>query len=328
MNIKNILLCLLLGLLCFSSCKQDAKKTVPTVEKPRVKVPAFNSDSAFQFVAKQLEFGIRVPGTESHRACRDWFIQKFESYGADVISQDFTATIYTGEKWPASNIIARFNPDKKERVILSAHWDSRFIAEEDPDEGRKDNPIPGADDGASGVGVLIEIARIIQNNPIDLGVDIILWDAEDQGERGNANNDWWCLGSQYWCKNMHTKNYRAKYGINLDMVGAKNPTFCKDEVSRVYAGQILNKVWGLAQNMGYSDMFVDKNTSGLVDDHTYVNQLAKIPMIDIINQPEGKSFVDHWHTHADDLSAINKRTLRVVGQVVTAVIYKESDGSL
>ena len=239
MYIRIFSISLLLCLFCFSSCKQDPKPTAEVV-KPRVKVPSFNADSSYNYVAKQLEFGVRVPGTESHKACKEWFIEKFESFGADVISQDFTAEIYTGDKWPASNIIARFNPKKKDRVILSAHWDSRFIAEEDPEKDRKDDPIPGADDGASGVGVLLEIGRVIKNNPIDLGVDIILWDAEDQGERGNSNNDWWCLGSQHWARNQHVKNYKAKWGINLDMVGAKNPTFCQDEVSRVYAPQILN----------------------------------------------------------------------------------------
>jgi len=170
-----------LAITLIAACKNEPAK--PIVEKkPRVKIPAFTADSAYQYIAKQLDFGFRVPGTPEHKACKEWFVQKFESFGADVIAQDFTAEIYTGDKWASSNIIAQFNPEHKDRVILSAHWDSRFIAEEDPDRKRKEDPIPGADDGASGVGVLLEIARVIQANPIDLGVDIILWDAEDQGE--------------------------------------------------------------------------------------------------------------------------------------------------
>ena len=329
MNFKNYTASIFaLLLLCIVSCKTDSTKTVAEKKKPAAKVPAFNADSAYVYIEKQLDFGIRVPGTESHKACRDWMLQKFKSFGADVIAQDFTAQIYNGEKWPSTNIISQFNPEKKERIILSAHWDSRFVAEEDPDDKRKDEPIPGADDGGSGVGVLIEIGRILKNNPIDLGVDIILWDAEDQGQRGSDIAEEWCLGSQYWSRNKHTKGYRAKYGINLDMVGGKNPRFCKEGISLQYAGNVLNKVWGLAQNMGYSDMFVNDVAPGLTDDHTFINRIAKIPMIDIINQPDGAGFVKHWHTHSDDISAINKRTLRVVGQVVTAVIYKESDGSL
>lgn len=326
MKIKALLLLLTLALL--QACKPDPKPIAP-IAKPTVKIPAFNQDSAFAFIEKQLSFGVRVPGTASHKACKDWMISKFESYGANVIGQDFNASIYTGENWPATNIIAQFNPDHKNRIILSAHWDTRFIAEMDPDKKKKDQPIPGADDGGSGVGVLIELARLLADNPIDLGIDIILWDAEDQGANGeNAPKDTWCLGSQYWSKNKHKKNYRAKWGINLDMVGAKNPSFGKDEVSQVYAGVLLDKVWTLAQNMGYSDMFVNDKTGGLTDDHLYVNRIAKIPMIDIINQPKTPTrFMEHWHTHGDDIDNIDKRSLQVVGRVMTAVIYKESIGT-
>jgi len=322
-----------LALLVMTSCRQDPKKSgnaapIPTA-KP-IQIPAFNQDSAYVFIEKQLDFGTRVPGTASHKACKDWFVQKFQSYGATVIEQDFTASIFNGENWPSTNVIAQFNPEKKQRVILSAHWDSRFIAEMDPDKKKKEMPIPGADDGGSGTAVLIEIARILKNNPIDMGVDIILWDAEDQGDPSGKVKDSWCLGSQYWSRKKHKKNYRAKWGINLDMIGAKNPRFGQDEFSRHFAGQLMTKVWTLAQNMGYSDMFVNEETRGLTDDHVYVNQIGRVPMIDIINQPRDSktSFMGCWHTHCDDISIIDKRSLRVVGQVVTAVIYKESVGQL
>jgi len=313
-------------------CKDDSNSsTASTTEVKPIRIPAFSSDSTYSHIEKQLSFGVRVPGTDGHKACKDWMVSKFKSYGADVIEQDFTANIYTGEKWPATNIIAQFNPENKKRVILSAHWDTRFIAEEDPDSSKRDQPIPGADDGASGTAVLIEMGRLLQQHPIDLGVDIILWDAEDQGNRSkDAKEHTWCLGSQYWAGKKHKKNYRAQWGINLDMIGAKNPRFGQDEASKYFAGQLLNKVWTLAQNMGYSDMFVNEDTGGLTDDHLYVSREGKVPMIDIINQPAGTDthFMDKWHTHGDDIDNISKRSLRVVGQVVTAVIYKESVGQL
>lgn len=326
-------LALMAGFCLIQACKSDPKVNTDATatEKAKAVVPAFDKDSAYYFVEKQLSFGPRVPGSEGHAACRDWLKEKFEDYGASVIVQDFTANIYTGESLPASNIIAQFNPGHKERVILSAHWDSRFMAEEDTDKDRKDDPIPGADDAGSGVAVLLEIARQINNNPIDLGVDIILWDAEDQGQRGNQNSELtWCLGSQYWSRNKHTKKYQASYGINLDMVGGKNPRFGKDGVSMYYAPKVMNKIWKLARTMGYSDMFVDEKTGGITDDHKVVNEMAGIPMIDIINQPVGTetSFVSYWHTHDDDIHNIDKRTLKAVGQVVLAAIYKESDGSI
>ena len=307
-------------------------QNVTTPSAPPVKIPAFNADSTFLFIEKQLSFGTRVPGTETHKECKDWLVGKFKSFGAEVIEQDFTANFYTGEAAEATNIIAQFKPKMNKRIILAAHWDTRMFGDKDPDPKMRDKPIPGADDGGSGVAILLEIARLLKENPINMGVDIILFDAEDQGKTGdggNANNSYWCLGSQYWAKNKHKSNYTAQYGILLDMVGAKNPTFGKDDISRQFAGQQVEKLWTMASRMGYSDMFVNRNTGGIIDDHVYVNTIAKIPMLDIINRSPNtaSSFQKCWHTHCDDLSVIDKRTLKVVGQVVTAALYKESTGN-
>lgn len=316
------------------SCGGDtATKTPPTEVKgdaSKLKIPSFSGDSVYQFVQKQVDFGPRVPGSEGHIACKEWLVEKFESYGAKVIEQDFTANIYTGEALPSTNIIAQYNLNYKKRILLSAHWDTRMFADKDPDIELRDDPVLGADDGGSGVAVLLEVARLLKNNPIDMGVDIVLFDAEDQGQSGNAPKEYWCLGSQHWSKNLHTKNYKPKYGVLLDMVGAKNPTFGQDEVSRYYAGEFMNKYWSLANGMGYGGMFVNTNTKGLTDDHVFVNQIANIPMFDIINQPPSSQtgFQKCWHTTCDDMSTISKRSLRIVGQVVTAALYKESIGNL
>ncbi len=307
-----------------SKPKSENKATPKTV-----KIPAFVTDSAFAYIEKQLSFGPRVPGTETHAACKDWLVTKFKSFGAEVIEQDFEASFYTGTKAASTNIIAQFNPKMSKRIILAAHWDTRMFGDKDEDPNMRDKPIPGADDGGSGVGVLLEIGRLLQENPIDMGIDIILFDAEDQGKSGDGPATYWCLGSQYWSKNKHKSSYQAQYGILLDMVGAKKPTFGQDEYSLQYAGPQVKKLWTLAQRMGYSDMFVNQKTSGLVDDHVFVNTIAKIPMLDIINRSTNteSSFQKCWHTHCDDISVIDKRTLKVVGQVVTAAIYKESIGT-
>lgn len=308
-----------------ATLNKPQKESTPTA--PPVKIPAFIADSSFVFIEKQLSFGPRVPGTPTHKACKDWLVQKFESYGADVIEQDFVANFPNGEDAASTNIIAQFKPKMSKRVILAAHWDTRMFGDQDEDPTMRNKPIPGADDGGSGVGILLEIARLLNENPIDIGIDIILFDAEDQGKSGGA--EYWCLGSKHWARNKHKSNYKAQYGILLDMVGAKNPMFGIDDTSRQYAGAQVEKLWTLASRMGYAGMFVDRSTGTIIDDHVYVNTIANIPMLDIINRtPNTKSsFQKCWHTHCDDISVIDKRTLKVVGQVVTAAIYKESTGN-
>ena len=313
-----------LALIILQSCR-DNKEQITTPPK-KVTVPAVNKDSIFSFLEKQLEFGYRVPGFPEHKACKDWFIQKFESYGADVIEQKFTGDFLGKTNVDGYNIIAQFNPAMRKRVLLAAHWDSRLIGEKDADESKRNSPIAGADDGASGVAALIEIARLISENPIDMGVDIILFDMEDQGEK-EGDVESWCLGSQYWSKNLHKRGYKAKFGILLDMVGAKNASFGKEYYSRNFASKYVDKVWSLARRMGYSDLFVDIDFAAITDDHYYVNQYAGIPMLDIVNYDlKNNKFADYHHTSNDNIEVISKRNLRVVAQVVTAVIYNESAG--
>jgi hypothetical protein len=256
-----------------------------------------------------------------------------EHYGARVKVQEFKASFQNIKDADAFNIIGQINPEKSRRILLAAHWDSRSRSDHDLDEANHNKPVLGADDAGSGVAVLLEIARIINENPIDLGIDIIFFDAEDQGDSGDACqiSCSWSLGSQYWSRNIYPKNYKPEYGILLDMVGAKNASFYKEGISMSYASEQTNKIWTLAQRMGYSDFFIDKRTSSIIDDHVFVNTIARIPMLDIINmKPESgdQMFQKCWHTQCDDMSGIDKRTLRVVGQVVSAVLYKESGNSL
>jgi len=317
----------LLAIMILSSlvaCRQDAPETKEIkATKAPAKIPPVNADTLYSFVEKQLSFGHRIPGTTGHKAAKDWIVAKLKSYGAEVEIQEFKASFYDVKDVDAYNIIASFNPKDTHRVLLAAHWDSRMVAEKDSDKSKRDEAIMGADDGGSGVAGLLEIARVISQNPIDLGVDLIFFDAEDNGTP-NENNKTWCLGSQYWAKNKHDKNYKAKFGILLDMIGAKGAVFGKEGVSQKYAKQYHDKIWDLAQRMGYSDLFVDTAFSGIEDDHVYVNR-AGIPMLDIINYDlQTNKFAHYHHTHKDDISVIDKRVLRVVTQVVTSAIYKES----
>ncbi|WP_235291595.1 M28 family peptidase [Portibacter lacus] len=330
MKIKYLYFLLIIGFAMFS-CKSDPKpQTVETKLKARAKVPVFNIDSSFSYLEKQLDFGFRIPGTAEHEATKDWLVAKFKEFGLSVKVQKFNTTIFNGQKMPGYNIIAQINSEHADRVIIGAHWDTRFIADKDPDEENHDDPIMGADDGASGVAAILELARTISQNPIDMGVDFILFDVEDQGDMGGDVTTW-ALGSQYWAKNKVPKNYSADFGILLDMIAAKGARFGREGYSMRDAGHVMDKVWKLAQNMGYSDLFQDYNAGGIADDHVYMNQ-AGIPTIDIISipNPDNKesSFGSYHHTVADNIDIIDKRNLRVVGQVVLAVLYRHSDGTL
>ncbi len=320
----------ILGFLLFLfttiSCRSDrTTQTTATPDATPVSIPAFDRDSALAYLRQQVDFGPRNLGSEGHDACRDWIISKLRQFGTDVTVQSFTADLYTGESFPATNIIASINPAQTRRIVLAAHWDTRHIAEKDPDTEKRKQAILGADDGASGVAVLLEIARTIQSNPLNLGVDLVFFDAEDQGDNNGAS-DTWCLGSQYWSRNLSQQN-RAQYGILLDMVGSKGATFPKEGISVHYANNIVEKVWSLAQSMGYGHYFVNDQVGQLVDDHLFVNQIAGLPMIDIINHT-GQSFGKYHHTHEDDMDIIDRNTLRAVGQVVIALLYKESVGAI
>ena len=332
---KTIYPALFLFLSLATGCKPEPKPSAPPPPPgSEVAVPKFNRDSAFHFVQKQVDFGPRVPNTKSHLACKNWLTGQFEKYGLKVTVQPFKAKAYTGEVLNGFNIIAQYNPAAQKRILLAAHWDTRHIADSKLNKEKRDQPIPGADDGGSGVGVLLEIARQLQNHPANIGVDFVLFDAEDHGNDASADPqpETWCLGSQHWAKNLVPPAYRPKYGILLDMVGARNTRFPKEGVSMKFAPHIVDKVWALGRQLGYDRFFVNETAGAVTDDHYFVNTIAKIPMIDIIGMPTppgtNNSFGRHWHTHDDNMQVIDARTLRAVGQTLLAVIYREAAGRL
>ena len=319
-------------------CKSDSAKpgTPPVTQTPKpatpqVPVPVFNADSAFFFVKKQVDFGPRVPNTDAHRKCAAWLAGEFKRHGLTVIEQKFQAPHYKGGTFNGINIIGQYKPENPRRVLLAAHWDSRFHADQDTEN--KEKPILGADDGGSGVGVLLEIARLLGEQPLDIGIDFVLFDAEDQGNDADDNQDHsktWCLGAQHWSKNLHKPGYMPLFGILLDMVGGANPKFQKEGISMQAAPGIVEKVWSTAASMGYSNIFVPEMGGAVTDDHYFVVANARIPMIDIISRPgtTKSGFVPHWHTHDDDMKAIDKNTLRIVGEVVAAVVYRTGSNSM
>ncbi len=318
-----LLFCLFLLFAC--SNEPPLKKKEPL--KTKITVPEFNADSAYYFVEKQVGFGPRVISSKAWRDCAIWLERKFKAYTPNVMVQEARITTYDKRNHTLKNIIASFSPEKNNRIALFAHWDSRHIA--DYDTKNQNSPILGANDGGSGVGVLIELARHFNDRKPNIGVDIILFDAEDYGQPENSGfpimQDSWCLGSQYWSKNPHKPNYFARYGILLDMVGAKDATFRHEEFSSYFAPNILQKVWRKANQLGYRNHFVFENSKQVLDDHYYVNTIIGIPTIDIIEYDPATetNFNKHWHTHKDDMDNIDKNTLNAVGQTLLEIIYNE-----
>lgn len=324
-----ILLSIILSMVLLNSCgkKPTTKEHQIEANTPAVQLPVFNADSAYFYVKTQVDFGPRVPATLPHAKCASYLSETLQRFGATVIEQQGEATLYDGRTIALTNIIGSFLPEKKERILLCAHWDSRPYADMEEDPSKLRTPILGANDGASGVGVLLEVARQIGKQNPTMGVDIIFFDLEDWGTpefyQGKQLPDTWCLGSQYWGRNKHQDGYRAQYGILLDMVGAPAAKFYKEQVSTYYAPHIVEKVWHQAHTLGFDTYFINQQGGAITDDHVYVNQLANIPCINIIQyDPESSTgFGTYWHTHDDTMRHIDKNTLYVVGQTVLSMLY-------
>lgn len=307
-----------------SAAKQTAAAT-----KADLQTPNFVADSAYHYVAQQVAFGPRVPNTPAHLACADYLAAKLRDFGAEVIVQEAEVRAFDNTRLQIRNIVGQFQPEKSNRIMLYAHWDSRPFADYDPDPARRNEAILGANDGASGVGVLLEIARQLGQHPTHPGIDIIFFDAEDYGQPDHLDlpyqPDTWALGSQYWGKNPHKRDYYARFGILLDMVGAPNAQFYREQYSLQMAPRLVDHIWGIAGELGYGNQFNYGKGGMIVDDHVYVYQHRQIPSVNIIQyEPtSATSFGHYWHTHKDTMDNIDKGTLKAVGQTVLEVIYRE-----
>ena len=313
---------------CGSSKKSDTQLDNTEVAAEQVKVPSFNADSAYSYVAKQVSFGPRVPNTKAHQECGTYLADQLEKFGAKVYNQYADLVAYDGTILKSRNIIGAYNPDAKKRVMLCAHWDCRPYSDNDEEKFHR-TPIDGANDGASGVGVLLEIARQLQQQAPAIGIDLIFFDSEDYGTpdfyKGKYKEDTWCLGSQYWGRIPHVADYKARFGILLDMVGGKDATFYYEGYTQRTANNAMKKVWKAAHKLGFNRYFFKEEGGEVVDDHVYVNRYRQIPCVDIIDfDVKGRNgFNPTWHTQEDNLEHIDRNTLQAVGQTVLQVIYNE-----
>lgn len=318
-------LALLLGS-CKNNTEDEGETPAPEAVAP---LPAgatnFSGDTAYNYVKRQVDFGPRVPGTPAQKATANWLQEKLRQSCDTVYRQDVTVKGGDGTALPCHNLIGVINPAAPKRYLLLAHWDTRPWADEDTQN--KDQPIDGADDGASGVAVLLEIARQLKAAPLpaNLGVDILFVDVEDWGK-----NEWgdssYGLGTQYWAKNQHVPGYTAAGGILLDMVGAKEARFPLEYTSTENAGSLQQEVWRAAGEAGFSSYFLYEQGNGITDDHTFINSLTRIPTIDIIHLQRNSMtvFPAHWHTHNDNMSVIAPATLEAVGKTVLQFLRRQA----
>lgn len=287
--------------------------------------PVFSADSAYQFCERQCAFGPRVMNSDAHDACGRWIQRQFAAYGLTVTTQLTALRGFDGTPLKATNITASYRPELTDRLLLCAHWDSRPWADNDPDSANWHKPVMAANDGASGVAVMLELARLLQqHDSAAVAVDFVCFDAEDWGVpqwSDAADADSWALGSQYWSAN-NSKSY--DYGILLDMVGGQGAKFYREGYSLEHASTIVDKVWQAAAAAGYGSNFINKEMGYVTDDHVPVNEKAGIPCVDIINHyPDCRqsSFGPTWHTVSDDMQHIDRNTLRAVGQTLVQLIY-------
>lgn len=306
---------------CSLTAKSDKSTNGSATDTIATAPVKFYADSAYAFIARQCDFGARVPGTDAHRRCGDYLVATLKAFGTTVSEQNGKVTTFDGVTLNARNIIAQINPDSTNRILLLAHWDCRPWADKDPDEAKRTQPMMGANDAASGVGVLLEMARAMQKQKPNIGIDIILVDVEDWGD-DNGGEDTWALGTQYWAKNMHQQGYHPMFGILLDMVGAEGATFYQEYYSLQYAQSVVQEVWRIAATLGHGSMFVNEQGGGITDDHLPVNR-AGIPCIDIIDMRMGSQygFFEGWHTTDDVMRHINPATLAAVGETLLTLIY-------
>ncbi|MBE7175530.1 MAG: M28 family peptidase [Mucilaginibacter polytrichastri] len=321
---------LLLFSLCFFGCRNSATNTestdagTPDADSVVLVSPDFSADSAMAYIKKQVAFGPRIPGTKAHADCAEWLSRKLKSFGANVQIQSAPVKTYDGKSFTLKNIIASYSPEKKNRILITAHWDARPFSDQDPDPAMKNKPFDAANDGGSGVGVILEMARELQKKQPETGIDFILWDIEDYGKENDtqAEEPTWCLGSQYWASHPHVAGYKAVFGVNLDMVGGYNAQFLREGHSSAKAPDVVKKIWETGNEIGYSGYFINANCGDIVDDHYWMNK-AGVPSVDIIHYNNAAGFYSNWHTQKDDLDGLDPNVLKAVGQTVLEVIYRE-----
>lgn len=283
--------------------------------------PDFDEDHAFEYLVAQCDFGPRNPGSEGYYACLDFIINELDQSADDIILQDFRYREQRYRKrYDLQNIIARFNPDASFQTIISAHWDTRPWADQEDNRRDRNQPIIGANDGASGVAVLLELAKIMGETPPPIGVNLVFFDGEDLGVPGE--NETYCQGSRYFAKNLPIP--RPDEAINLDMIGDKQLHIPVEKYSLEYHPKLVRYLWGRADDMGL-DAFDITPQYAIYDDHVPLHEIAGIPAIDLIDFKYPNPYANFWHTMNDVPENCSAESLEQVGKLMVDYIYNREN---
>jgi hypothetical protein len=283
----------------------------------RPTIAQFNAERAFGFLVKQVAFGPRNPGSAGHAQCLQYLKDELQDKAERLRVQPFDyQDAVTGKQYKMTNLIASFKPQESRRIFFAAHWDTRPRADYET-KANREKPILGANDGASGVAVLLEIAAQLNFNPPPIGVDLILFDGEDYGREGHLEE--YFLGSRYFA--VHAADYHPRYGILLDMIGDANLNIPREVNSQKNLPQIMDKVWDMAHSLGYWE-FEDEQGSYVNDDHVILMEHG-IPCIDIIDFNYPDRTHRYWHTLQDTPDKCSAQSLKIIGDVMLELIYNE-----
>ena len=284
-------------------------------------VPRFDENHAFSYLVAQCDFGPRNPGSDGYYACLDYLITELDQSANEIILQDFSYQERRYNKqYNLENIIARFNPDSECQTVISAHWDTRPWADQEDLRQDRDQPIIGANDGASGVAILLELAKIMGENPPPIGVNLVFFDGEDLGVP--RENSTYCQGSRFFAKNLPIP--RPNEAINLDMVGDKQLVLPIERYSLEYHPKLVRHLWDRAKDMGL-DAFIGRVDYAIYDDHIPLNEIAGIPSIDIIDFKYPNSYANFWHTMNDIPENCSEESLGQVGALMVDYIYNREE---
>jgi len=312
----------MLTLLLFALPALGGCDTIPGRSGPRT---AFDANAAMEYTKAQLAFGPRVPGTAGHTKAGDWIVSMMRQRADTVIEQRFTHRTLDGRDLALRNVLARFKPAAPQRILYLVHWDTRPTADQDPVLGNRNMPIPGANDGAAGVGLLVALGDALKKVPPNVGVDLLFVDGEDYGKSFDPPYRDVLLGSQYFAEHLPSADYRPIYGVLWDMIAGKDLNILQESHSVSKAPEVVSRVWQKAAELGYSRYFITRSAGPIADDHIPL-QNKGLRVIDVIDidygpaGPSGSAEPNYHHTMQDTIDKISVKSFQIVGDVALSLL--------